>query len=142
MTDRNGLERFSEAQNRDYEAALNEIREGYKRTHWIWYIFPQMYGLGHSYYSKFYGIVNRQEAEAYLADPVLGARLREITAALLSHEKYTAREILGHVDALKVRSCMTLFDSISSDDIFDQVLRKYYDGTRCQATLRMLGERK
>lgn len=81
-----GLERFIDAQKRDYETALEEVRDGQKRTHWIWYVFPQMSGLGHSYYANLYGIRDRKEAEAYLNDEILGKRLREVTSALLQHE--------------------------------------------------------
>lgn len=126
-----GLERFIEAQKRDYKAALEEVRSGQKRTHWIWYIFPQMYGLGHSYYANLYGIRDRKEAEAYLNDEILGKRLREVTSALLQHEGKTAEEIFGELDAMKVRSSMTLFDAVCPNDIFAEVLDKFYDGERC-----------
>lgn len=135
-----GLERFIEAQKRDYETALEEVRDGQKRTHWIWYVFPQMYGLGHSYYANLYGIRDRKEAEAYLNDEILGKRLREVTSALLQHEGKTAEEIFGGLDAMKVRSSMTLFDAVCPNGIFAEVLDKFYDGERCGITLRKLNE--
>ncbi len=106
------LQRFIDAQERDYATALAEIKAGRKQSHWIWYIFPQLKGLGRSYHSNLYGIESRAEAEAYLAHPVLGARLREITDALLSHEDKSAVQIFGWLDAMKVRSSMTLFDAV------------------------------
>lgn len=135
-----GLERFVEAQKRDYQLALAEVRAGKKRSHWIWYIFPQMYGLGHSCYANLYGIRNRVEAVGYLKHKVLGKRLREITSALLKHEDNPADEIFGDLDAMKVKSCMTLFDIISPDDIFAEVLNKFYGQQRCELTIRMLSE--
>ena len=105
----------------------------------MWYIFPQIKGLGHSYNSEFYGISSKEEAKAYLDHPVLGARLREITLALLDYKNKTADDILGYPDVLKVRSCMTLFDLVSPNDIFNDVLYKYYEGQRCDKTIWRLG---
>ena len=133
------LDRFITAQETVYAQALKEIREGQKRGHWIWYVFPQIKGLGHSYNSEFYGISSKEEAKAYLDHPVLGARLREITQALLDYNNKTADDILGYPDVLKVRSCMTLFDLISPNDIFNDVLYKYYEGQRCDKTIWRLG---
>lgn len=136
------LERFVEAQDfrwGSYEVALNEIRKGQKQGHWIWYVFPQIKGLGHSYNSEFYGISSKEEAKAYMEHPVLGLRLREITQAFLNCANKTADEILGFPDVLKVRSCMTLFDMVSPNDIFDEVLYKYYEGQRCDKTIWRLG---
>ena len=133
-----GLERFVEAQKRDYKTALNEVLSGIKDTHWIWYVFPQMCGLGHSCYANLYGIKNKEEAKEYLKHKVLGKRLREVTNALLEHEGKPADDIFGYPDTMKVKSSMTLFDSISPDDIFAQVLDKFYDGKRCKLTLEML----
>ena len=135
------LERFVKAQHDTYETAFSEIRLGCKRTHWIWYIFPQLVGLGHSSNVRYYGIRNRAEAEAYLNHPVLGSRLRRISERLLTVEGRTAREILGNLDAMKVRSSMTLFDAVSPNDIFGLVLDKFYGGQRCQYTLEMLDEK-
>lgn len=128
--DNYNLARFIEAQRLSYETALGEIRNGWKESHWVWYIFPQLKGLGHSYNSQYYGISGREEAVAYLEHPVLGARLREISAALLAIEVKSAVEILSRTDAVKVRSCMTLFDAICPNDIFAKVLDKYYNGKR------------
>ena len=104
------LERFIGAQKLDYDIALNEIRKGQKRGHWIWYIFPQIKGLGHSYNSEYYGLSGKDEAKAYLNNPVLGLRLKEITNALLNCKNSSVDDILGFPDNLKVRSCMTLFE--------------------------------
>lgn len=129
----NDIARFVEAQDSEwsgYADALAEIRNGRKTSHWMWYIFPQLRGLGRSFNANYYGLADRNEAEAYLAHPVLGPRLREITSALLNHKDKSAREILGGIDALKVKSCMTLFDCISPNDIFAEVLSQFYDGKR------------
>ena len=136
----NNLQRFITAQEYDYSTALEEIRLGKKQSHWIWYIFPQMAGLGQSYYSKFYGIRSIDEAREYLEHDILGTRLREITLALLSQEGLSANDILGDIDSKKVRSCMTLFDAVSPDDIFNSVLEKYYSGRRCRSTLAMISK--
>ena len=135
-----GLERFIEAQKRDYQLALEEVRAGKKLSHWIWYIFPQMNGLGHSCYANLYGIRDKKEAEDYLKHKILGKRLREITIALLGHNGCSAEDIFGDLDAMKVRSCMTLFDVISPEDIFAEVLNKFYANKRCNLTIRMLSE--
>ena len=135
-----GIERFIEAQKRDYKTALEEVRDGQKRTHWIWYIFPQLYGLGHSCYANLYGIRDRKEAEEYLKDKTLGKRLREITSTLLQHEGKSAEEIFGELDAMKVRSSMTLFDAVCPNDMFAEVLEKFYNGERCGITIAKLNE--
>ena len=135
-----GMERFVEAQKRDYKIALDEVRSGQKRTHWIWYIFPQMYGLGHSCYANLYGIRDRKEAEEYLKDKTLGKRLREITSTLLQHEGKSAEEIFGELDAMKVRSSMTSFDAVCPNDMFAEVLEKFYNGERCGITIAKLNE--
>lgn len=133
------LGRFVEAQEMDYVQALKEMKDGQKRGHWIWYIFPQIKGLGHSYNSEYYGISSKEEAKAFLDHPVLGARLREITQALLDCKNKSADDILGFPDVLKVRSCMTLFDLVSPNDIFNDVLYKFYEGQRCDKTIWRLG---
>lgn len=133
------LERFLQAQERDYECALQEINAGQKQSHWIWYIFPQIKGLGYSSMNEYYGIGSREEAEAYLANNILNAHLREICQALLSHkEDASAWEILGTIDAIKVRSSMTLFDAVCPDDIFAEVLNAFYGGQHCEQTLEIL----
>ncbi len=133
------LDRFLEPQEMDYPKALSEIRQGQKQGQWTWYIFPQIKGLGHSYNSEFYGISSKEEAKAYLEHPVLGARLRELTQVLLDVNNKTADDILGYPDVLKVRSCMTLFDLVSPNDIFNDVLYKFYEGQRCDKTIWRLG---
>lgn len=134
------MKRFIEAQDHHYQLALSEVRSGKKQSHWVWYIFPQMRGLGRSYFAQLYGISDREEAVAYLNHEVLGPRLREITCALLEHDDYSAEEIFGDLDAMKVRSCMTLFDIIRPDDIFADVLNKFYGQQRCGLTVRMLSK--
>lgn len=137
-TDNFNLDRFVTAQDRNYDQALQEIENGRKRSHWIWYIFPQMVGLGFSYHSRFYGISGYDEAEAYLNHPILGENLRRITEALLTHSDKSAVDILGGIDAMKVCSCMTLFDAVSPGDIFEEVLNVFYDGISDSRTLELL----
>lgn len=139
------LQRFVEAQELDYEQALKEIRQGRKMSHWIWYIFPQIQGLGHSIMAERYAINSLEEAGAYINHPVLGARLIEISTALLRHAKdgfltksKTAEQILGNIDALKVRSCMTLFDLVQPNSIFSNVLDAFYNSERDPLTLEIL----
>lgn len=137
------IERFVEAQESEYSGyaqALQEVRSGGKYGHWIWYIFPQLRGLGHSGNAQFYGIEDQQEAREYLAHPILGVRLREITQAALNHaDDRIAIELMGsEIDALKLKSSMTLFDRVCPGDIFAEVLDAFYDGERCQRTLNML----
>lgn len=132
------LQRFLSAQEHDYPIALREIQNGCKQSHWIWYIFPQIKGLGRSYQSEYYGIASRQEAEAYLAEPTLNARLREITLALLDHKNKTAQQILGDIDAMKVKSSMTLFDAIVPNYIYADVLNTFFAGERCKRTLECI----
>ena len=139
------LERFVKAQDSEmytYADALNEIKEGHKQGHWIWYVFPQIKGLGHSYKSEFYGIASKEEAGAYLEHAILGKRLREITQTFLDCNNPSEFNILGFPDVLKVQSCMTLFDMVSPNDIFKDVLDKYYEGKRCDKTMRRLDERE
>lgn len=135
------MNRFLDAQDsgQSYNRALNEIKNGLKQSNWIWYVFPQIKGLGHSYNSEFYGISTKEEAKAYLNHPVLGKRLREITQALLDCANKSADDIFGFPDVLKVRSCMTLFDLVAPNDIFNDVLYKYYEGQRCDKTIWRLG---
>lgn len=137
------IERFVEAQDSEYSGyaqALQEMLDGAKHGHWIWYIFPQLRGLGHSGNANFYGIEDLQEAREYLAHPVLGARLREITQVVLDHaDDRLAIELMGSdIDMLKLKSSMTLFDKASPNDIFSDVLDAFYDGERCGRTLRLL----
>ncbi len=134
------LERFVEAQAfaSVYERALSEVKNGMKVGHWIWYIFPQVKGLGMSYNSHYYGIGGLEEARAYLRHPLLGKRLREVTTALLELQGKSAEKVFGGLDAMKVRSCMTLFDEVAKDDLFAQVLEKYYHGEKDELTMKML----
>ena len=137
-TDINRFVRAQEETYSGYAQALNEIKAGRKTNHWIWYIFPQLKGLGRSGMADLYGIANREEAEQYLNHDVLGARIREITEALLEHKGKSALDILGHIDAIKVRSCMTMFDCISPNDIFAEVLSSFYEDERCIRTIRRM----
>lgn len=133
------LDRFLEAQRETYGNALEEIRAGNKQTHWMWFIFPQLRGLGFTDYNIFYGIENLNEASLYLNHPILGNRLVEITKAMLEIESKTALEILGSPDERKLRSCMTLFSLVpDAPDCFTQVLEKYYNGIKDEKTLQIL----
>jgi len=133
-----GLERFIKAQERDYTTALAEIQQGRKSSHWMWYIFPQINGLGYSEMSRHYGIKDMQEAKAYLDHPVLGKRLVSISKALLD-QSGSARSIMGSPDDLKLRSCMTLFSLVpGADPVFEQVLQKFFDGKKDPATLELV----
>lgn len=126
--DINSLERFIEAQKNTYDTALKEIRAGKKRTHWMWYIFPQLRGLGESNMSYVYGINGLEEAKAYLAHPLLSERLLEISQALLEHKNQIIEDIIGDIDAMKLRSSMTLFALISElGSVFHQVLDCFYN---------------
>ncbi len=134
------LRRFISAQKQDYLTALEEIRRGRKRSHWMWYIFPQLRGLGMSSTSYFYGIESLEEARAFLDDPYLGGNLREISQALLSLDTGDARSVMGSPDDLKLRSSMTLFSLAAPEEpVFKKVLEKFYRGVQDPATLRILG---
>lgn len=136
------LQRFLEAQERDYPTALREIRAGRKNSHWIWYIFPQLRALGQSPLAKRFGIADLDEARAYLAEPTLRARLEEISAALLGLPYSNPYAVMGsRVDGVKLRSCMTLFARAdgSPDSVYRRVLEKYYGGREDEETLRLLG---
>ena len=138
MENKYNLNRFIEAQNRDYDIALAEIRAGKKASHWMWYIFPQLKGLGRSSTSEYYGLSGIKEAQAYLSDPILKARLIEITDAVIAHKDKSAEEIFGGINAKKLRSCMTLF-SIAAPDIpvFEAVLEQFFHGVPDRNTLRL-----
>lgn len=141
MSDEHDLRRFVEAQEGSdtYERALEELRAGRKTTHWIWFVFPQIAGLGQSEMARTYAIGSVEEARAYLEHPLLGSRLRESSQALLDLDRGSAREILGEVDATKLRSSMTLFAHAAPDEpLFRQVLDKYYDGELDDETERRL----
>lgn len=132
------LDRYKNAQAASYETALEEIRNGKKESHWMWYIFPQIIGLGETSTSIYYSIKSIEEAEEYLNDEVLGTNLREITNALLELESNDPVEVFGSIDALKLKSSMTLFDLVSSNDIFNEVLEKFYNGEKCLTTINMV----
>jgi uncharacterized protein (DUF1810 family) len=139
--DRHGLQRFLDAQDAGgtYERALGELRAGRKTSHWMWFVFPQIAGLGHSAMSREYAISSLAEAKAYLAHPVLGPRLRECSRALLEHGDSSALEILGEIDAVKLRSSMTLFARAAPEKpVFREVLDRFYGGAIDEATERLL----
>lgn len=115
------IERFMKAQEGTYDTALSEIRSGHKRSHWIWYIFPQLSGLGHSGLAQYYEIKDLKEAEEYMDDPVLSERLIEISEALLSLESSDPEDVMGYPDNLKLKSCMTLFSIVSDNPVFENV---------------------
>lgn len=138
--DPHDLGRFVDAHAEDYDRALAEIKGGRKRSHWIWYIFPQIDGLGFSSMSRRYSIKSRDEARAYLAHPLLGRRLVECCEATLSVEGRSAYEIFGSPDDLKLRSCATLFASVTPpDSVFARLLGKYFRGERDGKTLQLIG---
>ena len=135
------LNRFIVAQERDYTVALQEIKAGYKRSHWMWYIFPQISGLGDSYMSRFFAIKSLDEARAFIEDEYLGGNLREISNALLTLENNDARYVMGLPDNRKLRSCMTLFLHATDDnEVFRAVLDKFFGGEEDDATLEILGK--
>jgi uncharacterized protein (DUF1810 family) len=138
--DPHDLTRFVQAQKHDYESALSEIRSGRKRSHWMWYIFPQFAGLGQSSTSRRYSIKSIAEAEAYLRHPILGPRLLECCEAVVAVEGRSALQIFGSPDDLKLKSCATLFAHVSPPgSVFDRVLAKYFRAEHDERTLRLLG---
>lgn len=141
--EKKSIERFLDAQNATYagyEQALEEVRNGRKVWHWIWYVFPQMRGLGHSERANYYGIADREEAEDYLLNFTLNDRIHEISEALLQHKGKSVYKIFGEIDAMKVQSSMTLFDAISPNDVFGKVLDQFYGGVRDKRTLGLINE--
>lgn len=136
--DINSLDRFVEAQEHMYEIALEEIKNGEKQSHWMWYIFPQIRGLGMSSMAHIYGIAGLDEAKAYLDHPTLSVRLFEISEALLKHKKKRPEAIFGYTDAMKLRSSMTLFTLVSEDDsVFHKVLQAFYNGEMDEFTIKL-----
>ncbi|HZU50616.1 MAG TPA: DUF1810 domain-containing protein [Sphingomicrobium sp.] len=132
------LQRFIEAQERVYDAALSELSAGSKQSHWMWFIFPQLAGLGRSFEASFFAIRSIDEARAYLRHPVLGPRLRDCVQAILPWAGLrTPEQILGEVDARKLRSCLTLFDHVETSSLFEQALMVFFDD-RDQSTLALL----
>ncbi len=136
------LERFIEAHNDDYNRALNEVKSGRKLTHWMWYIFPQIAGLGMSETAKYYEIKSLDEARAYLNNELLKDHIIEISNALLELDKTDPVEVFGDVDALKLKSSMTLFSYVSDDEIFNKVIDKYFNGSKDLTTVRICEELK
>lgn len=142
MEDKYKLTRFLDAQNQVYLNALSEIRNGQKKTHWMWFIFPQLKGLGISSTADFYGITGIEEASAYLQHPVLGKHLEQIASALLELEGKTASDIFGSPDDMKLRSSMTLFSQVeNAHPVFERVLDNYFKGIPDQKTLQLLHSR-
>lgn len=135
----NRLDRFLTAQERSYDTALSEIKNGHKRSHWMWYIFPQIAGLGMSSTAQYYSIADIDEAREYITHPVLGARLLEISRALLTLDSSDATAVMGYPDDLKLRSSMTLFAQVSEDPVFNAVIDKFYGGRPDTRTLHILG---
>jgi len=139
LNDPFNLHRFVEAQDADYEAALAEIRSGRKRSHWMWYVFPQIAGLGFSPTSQHFAITSLAEAKAYLAHPVLGARLVECAEALLALDGISAHDVFGSPDDMKLRSSATLFAQVTpAGSVFERVLEKYFDGRPDGRTLELM----
>jgi len=138
-----GIERFVAAQQNVYQQALNEINNGKKQSHWMWFVFPQIRGLGFTDFNVYYGIKDLKEAQQYLSDPILGARLIEISQAVLSQQGKTALEIFGNPDQRKLKSSMTLFSQIQNTDlVFQKVLEKYYQGSVDEKTMAILQSQK
>ena len=141
MSDPFDLERFVAAQAGTYETALAEIRRGRKRSHWMWFIFPQLAGLGHSAMAQRYAIQSLDEARAYLDHPLLGPRLRACVAALQHLAETDAEAVFGGIDAVKLRSSLTLFVEVSDDPLFPAALEHWFEGKADEATLKLLGSR-
>ena len=139
MTDNIELIKFLDAQNQVYLKALSEIKKGKKTTHWMWYIFPQIKGLGSSETAQYYGIKNLNEATAYLKHPILGKHLIKIAQELYNLKGKTVTQILGTPDDMKLRSCMTLFANVkNANPLFNNVLEKYFNGVPDELTLHLL----
>ena len=133
------LQRFVGAQAGVFDTAVSELRAGRKRSHWMWFVFPQLRGLGVSSTAQFYGLASLEEARAYLGHPLLGARLREATEAVQSSGASSLQALFGSPDDLKFRSCMTLFDEVEPEALFSEALRRWCGGAPDPATLRLLG---
>ncbi len=141
MSTETGLDRFIKAQDHNYADALQEIKSGRKTTHWMWYVFPQIAGLGTSETAKFYAIKDMEEATAYLQHPVLGKRLIEISEAMLQLPGNDPYKILGSPDDMKLQSSMTLFGALpNANTVFQQVLDKYYGGKKDNRTLDIVSK--
>jgi len=133
------LDRFVTAQQDSFETALGEIKRGHKRNHWMWFVFPQLAGLGSSAMARRYAIGSLDEACAYLAHPLLGSRLRACVEALQDLEQGTAEEMFGDIDAMKLRSSLTLFGEASGERLFAAAIERWFAGRRDETTLRLLG---
>ena len=142
MSSEYNLERFIEAQKTSFEIALSEIKMGRKKSHWMWYIFPQVQGLGFSETSKFYAIKNIDEARAFLDHPLLGERLLRICNELLNLQSNNAHNILGSPDDLKLQSSMTLFSSLNINPVFQKILEKFFSGIEDDKTLEIIGRKE
>ena len=140
MVSSNNVSRFIEAQENTYSDALSEIRNGRKRTHWMWFIFPQIKGLGNTQMSVKYSINDINEAVFYINHPILGNRLKEITGELLKIKDKSALDIFGSPDDKKLKSCMTLFSIVSQDSIFRQVLSQFFNSEKDGKTLDIIGK--
>jgi len=141
VTDPHNLRRFLDVQAKAFDIALGELRDGAKRSHWMWYIFPQLAGLGMSQTAQFYAIGSLEEARAYLVHPTLGPRLRACVGAIAQWAgRRTAAQVLGPVDALKFRSCLTLFDQVAPAGIFAGALDAFYGGEPDHRTLALLND--
>ncbi len=138
--DRFELRRFVKAQNIVYAQVLEELAAGRKASHWMWFVFPQLAGLGASAMSQRYAISGLDEAKAYLADPILGGRLRECALIVCRHAGRAAREIMGSPDDLKLQACATLFDRAGGGEVFAELLRLFYNGKPHAETVRLLDE--
>jgi uncharacterized protein (DUF1810 family) len=142
MADPHRLQRFIDAQEPVFDTVVEELRAGRKRTHWMWFVFPQLRGLGHSATAEHFGIGSRDEARAYLEHEILGTRLRQCSRLLTTLEVTSADVVMGPVDALKLRSSMTLFLAVADDDRdFAAVLTRYYGGQPDPRTLQLLASR-
>jgi uncharacterized protein (DUF1810 family) len=140
MDDIYNLSRFLDAQSINYSSALSEIQKGRKTTHWMWYIFPQITGLGRSPISEYYAIKSLDEAKAYINNSILAYRLREASQALLVHSDKSIKDILGSIDSMKLKSSMTLFDLASPNDVFSEVLKTFFASLRDTNTLLKIME--
>jgi len=138
--DEHDLDRFVTAQDGAHEAALAEIKRGRKRTHWMWFVFPQLAGLGHSAMARRYAIGSLDDARAYLAHPILGERLRDCVAALQDLNESDVEVVFGPIDALKLRSSLTLFERAGGGRLFEAALDRWFDGRRDDMTLTLLGK--
>lgn len=133
------LSRYLKAQAQDFDVALKEVKEGYKRSHWMWYVFPQIIGLGQSRTSIYYSIKNLDEAKAYMADPVLGKNMNDICMALISLETSDPSYVFGSPDDMKLKSCMTLFrEACPENDLFQLVLDKFFGGDADRRTIEII----